>query len=69
VVWRGVGAGDLKKTKDMNTPLEAEFPHIMYLAFPSFQRTPYHWTTIIPSHDMDFFTVWEIKIGYYGDNF
>jgi hypothetical protein len=22
----------------------------MYLAFPSFQHTPYHWTTIIPSH-------------------
>jgi hypothetical protein len=33
-----------------DTPLDAEFPPIKYLAFPSFQRTPYHWTTIIPSY-------------------
>ncbi len=44
----GVGVGDSKKTT--HTPLDAEFPPIMYLAFHSFQRTPYHWTKTISSH-------------------
>jgi hypothetical protein len=35
-----------------NTPLDAEFSPIMYLAFPSFQRASYHWTTIIPSRGL-----------------
>ncbi len=48
MILRGVGAGDLKKKK--NTPLDAEFSPIVYLAFPSFHRAPYHWTTIIPSY-------------------
>ncbi len=46
VVWRGVGAGD-SKTKTTHTSLDAKFPPIMYLAFPSFQRTLYHRTKII----------------------
>jgi hypothetical protein len=36
--------------KKSNTPLDAEFSPIVYLAFPSFHRAPYHWTTIIPSY-------------------
>jgi hypothetical protein len=49
VVWGRGGAGNLKKTTT-NTSLDAEFSPIVYLAFPSFHRAPYHWTTIIPSY-------------------
>jgi hypothetical protein len=46
VVGNGVGAGDLKKTKATNIP----FWPIMYLTFPSFQNTPYHWINFFSSH-------------------
>ena len=48
-VFKGVGAGNLKKKKT-NTSLDADFSPILYLTFPSFHRAPYHWTTIIPSY-------------------
>ncbi len=49
MVLRGVGAGNLKK-KTTNTSLNAEFSPMVYLAFPSFHRAPYHWTKLIPSY-------------------
>ena len=61
-VFKGVGAGNLKKKKT-NTSLDADFSPILYLTFPSFHRAPYHWTTIIPSYG--FSNRAEKKNGYY----
>jgi hypothetical protein len=41
--WERGWGGRFEKKKATNIPVDAKFWHIMYLTFPSFQNTPYHW--------------------------
>jgi hypothetical protein len=63
VLWRGVGVGNSKK-KTTDRQVVVIFKPIMYLSFPSFQRTPYHSTKKFLT--IDFLTWRKKQNGYYG---